>query len=47
MSTPWTVSCAECGCFLAYAFDTAPHQLYCADCALKPEEKDEPDDADD
>jgi len=38
MGTPWEVSCAGCGKLLAYAFSSAPHQLYCEHCAFAPEE---------
>lgn len=41
MSKPWAIHCAGCGCLLAYAFDSAPHQLYCAECALKSEKEEE------
>lgn len=41
MSTPWAVTCAGCGCHLAYSFDSAPHQLYCGECAFKSDAEDE------
>lgn len=40
MST-WTIHCAGCGHPLCVAYDGAPHQVYCFDCARQAEQNED------